>query len=93
MQRPLARRMKGRESTRQSQIRQAFNSPFWALLSQPHESGGGIDFHRWCHAVQHCNTPTNAVDFEQREVRDNRYDGHAVRKPPPGTARRAMRLA
>jgi len=40
----------------------------------------GLDFHWWSHAVVHCNTPPNPVDFEQREGRVYRYGGHAVRR-------------
>jgi len=40
----------------------------------------GIDFHWWCSAVVHWNTPANPVDFEQREGRIHRFGGHAVRR-------------
>jgi hypothetical protein len=39
----------------------------------------GIDFHWWCSAVVHWNTPAN-VDFEQRESRVHRFGGHAIRR-------------
>ena len=39
----------------------------------------GIDFHWWCHSLVHWNLPANPVDFEQREGRVHRYQGHAVR--------------
>jgi len=46
----------------------------------------GIDFHWWCSAVVHWNTPANPanpanpVDFEQREGRVHRFGGHAIRR-------------
>lgn len=74
-------RRQEQESVRQPQVRAAFNSPFWPLVLATTSVGQeGIDFHWWCHAVMHWNTPTNPVDFEQREGRIDRYDGHAVRR-------------
>ncbi|WP_313025020.1 hypothetical protein [Mobilicoccus sp.] len=66
---------------RQHQVRQAFNSPFWPFVLATTSIGQeGIDFHWWCRSVLHWNTPTNPVDFEQREGRVDRYDGLAVRR-------------
>ena len=69
------------EDLRQPEVRRSFNSPFWPLVLASTSVGQeGIDFHWWCHAVFHWNTPANPVDFEQREGRVDRYRGHAVRK-------------
>jgi hypothetical protein len=67
--------------TRTSQVRAAFNSPFWPFVLATTSVGQeGLDFHLYCHAVVHWNLPTNPVDLEQREGRVHRYKGHAVRK-------------
>jgi hypothetical protein len=69
------------ENVRQSDVRTAFNSPFWPfVLASTSVGQEGIDFHWWCSAVVHWNTPANPVDFEQREGRVDRYGGHAVRR-------------
>ena len=69
------------ENVRQPEVRRSFNSPFWPLVLASTSVGQeGIDFHWWCHAILHWNTPANPVDFEQREGRVDRYRGHAVRK-------------
>lgn len=69
------------EDARQPEVRRSFNSPFWPLVLASTSVGQeGIDFHWWCHAISHWNTPANPVDFEQREGRVDRYRGHAVRK-------------
>ncbi|WP_342372492.1 hypothetical protein PCC79_16440 [Propioniciclava soli] len=69
------------DGVRLPQVRQAFNSPFWPFVLATTSVGQeGIDFHWWCHAILHWNTPASPVDFEQREGRIDRYDGHAVRK-------------
>ncbi|KNX38856.1 DEAD/DEAH box helicase [Luteipulveratus halotolerans] len=66
---------------RQPEVRAAFNSPFWPfVLASTSVGQEGIDFHWWCHAIFHWNTPANPVDFEQREGRVDRFRGHAVRK-------------
>lgn len=71
----------GAEATRASQVRDAFNSPFWPfVLSTTSVGQEGLDFHLYCHAVVHWNLPSNPVDLEQREGRVHRYKGHAVRK-------------
>lgn len=73
-------RRQDQESVRQPQVRQAFNSPFWPfVLASTSVGQEGIDFHWWCHAITHWNTPASPIDFEQREGRVDRYDGHAVR--------------
>lgn len=69
------------DSSRPSDIRGAFNSPFWPFVLVSTSAGQeGIDFHPWCHNVAHWNTPSNPVDFEQRDGRVNRFRGHAVRR-------------
>lgn len=69
------------DTNRQPLVRQAFNSPFWPFVLATTSVGQeGVDFHWWCHAVVHWNTPPNPIDFEQREGRVDRYDGHAVRR-------------
>ncbi|MGY6502458.1 MAG: helicase-related protein [Acidimicrobiales bacterium] len=69
------------ESARLPEIRDAFNSPFRPFVLATTSVGQeGLDFHWWCHAVLHWNTPANPVDFEQREGRVHRYGGHAIRK-------------
>lgn len=76
---------------RQPEVRAAFNSPFWPfVLASTSVGQEGIDFHWWCHAVFHWNTPANPVDFEQREGRVDRYRGHAVRKNIAAKHGRAM---
>ena len=66
---------------RQQDVRTAFNSPFWPFVLATTSVGQeGIDFHWWCSAIVHWNTPTNPVDFEQREGRVHRFGGHAVRR-------------
>jgi hypothetical protein len=79
-------------SHRQSEVRNAFNSPFWPFVVATTSAGQeGIDFHTWCSAVVHWNTPANPVDFEQREGRVQRFGGHAVRRNV-ATAHRADAL-
>ncbi len=71
----------GDEMTRASQVREAFNSPFWPFVVATTSIGQeGLDFHTYCHAVVHWNLPSNPVDLEQREGRIHRYKNHAVRK-------------
>lgn len=68
-------------SARHPEVRQAFNSPFWPFIVATTSAGQeGIDFHWWCSAVVHWNTPANPVDFEQREGRVHRFGGHAIRR-------------
>ena len=70
-----------KDQQRASQVRWAFNSPFWPFVLATTSVGQeGLDFHLYCHAVVHWNLPTNPVDLEQREGRVHRYKGHAVRK-------------
>lgn len=69
------------EAARQPEVRSAFNSPFWPFVLATTSAGQeGIDFHWWCSALVHWNTPANPVDFEQREGRVHRFGGHAVRR-------------
>ena len=69
------------EMTRPTQLRIAFNSPFWPfVLASTSVGQEGLDFHPYCHAVVHWNLPGNPVDLEQREGRVHRYKGHALRK-------------
>lgn len=64
-----------------SQVRKAFNSPFWPFVLATTSIGQeGLDFHAYCHAVVHWNLPSNPVDLEQREGRIHRFKGHAIRK-------------
>ena len=74
-------RRQNEETSRQPDIRAAFNSPFWPFVLATTSVGQeGIDFHWWSHALVHWNTPPNPVDFEQREGRIDRFAGHAVRR-------------
>ncbi|WP_232715207.1 helicase C-terminal domain-containing protein [Gordonia metallireducens] len=69
------------QSVRSTDIREAFNSPFWPFVLVSTSVGQeGIDFHPWCHNLVHWNVPGNPVDFEQRDGRVNRFRGHAVRR-------------
>ncbi|MEP9395379.1 helicase-related protein [Gordonia sp. VNK1] len=69
------------QSARPSEIRAAFNSPFWPFVLVSTSVGQeGIDFHPWCHHLLHWNVPSNPVDFEQRDGRVNRFRGHALRR-------------
>jgi hypothetical protein len=66
---------------RMTEVRHAFNSPFWPFVVATTSAGQeGIDFHTYCAAVVHWNIPANPVDFEQREGRVHRFGGHAVRR-------------
>ncbi|NYF96897.1 helicase [Janibacter cremeus] len=76
-----ARDARGGDDARMPEVRASFNSPFWPFLLVSTSVGQeGIDFHWWCHAILHWNTPPNPVDFEQREGRVDRFRGHAIRK-------------
>jgi hypothetical protein len=69
------------DTTRTTQVRDAFNSPFWPFVLATTSVGQeGLDFHSYCHTCVHWNLPANPVDLEQREGRVHRYKGHAVRK-------------
>ena len=84
-------RRDNQESSRQPLVRQAFNSPFWPFVLATTSVGQeGVDFHWWSHAVVHWNTPANPIDFEQREGRVDRYDGHAVRRNIAARHRQAI---
>jgi hypothetical protein len=66
---------------RLSDVKAAFNSPFWPMVLASTSIGQeGVDFHWWCHSLVHWNLPSNPVDFEQREGRIQRFKGHAIRK-------------
>jgi len=65
---------------RKSDVREAFNSPFWPFVLATTSVGQeGLDFHLYCRDVLHWNLPSNPVDLEQREGRINRRDCLAVR--------------
>ncbi len=69
------------DDARLPELRAAFNSPFRPFVLASTSIGQeGVDFHWWCHAIVHWNTPPNPVDFEQREGRVSRYKGHAIRR-------------
>jgi hypothetical protein len=71
----------GSSLNRISQVRKAFNSPFWPFVLATTSIGQeGLDFHAYCHAIVHWNLPHNPVDMEQREGRVHRFKGHAIRK-------------
>lgn len=75
------RSQRGGDDARLPEVRASFNSPFWPFVLVSTSVGQeGIDFHWWCHALTHWNTPANPVDFEQREGRIDRFRGHAIRK-------------
>lgn len=66
---------------RRSDVREAFNSPFWPFVLATTSVGQeGLDFHLHCRDVFHWNLPSNPVDLEQREGRINRRDCLAVRQ-------------
>ncbi|MCX6740913.1 MAG: helicase-related protein, partial [Candidatus Parcubacteria bacterium] len=66
----------GPSENRISQVRKAFNSPFWPFVLATTSIGQeGLDFHAYCHAVVHWNLPSNPVDLEQREGRIHRFKG------------------
>ena len=68
-------------NTRVSDVRDAFNSPFWPCVLATTSAGQeGLDFHQYSHAIVHWNLPGSPVDLEQREGRVHRFKGHAVRK-------------
>lgn len=72
---------RAQDNARMPQVRQSFNSPFWPFVLASTSIGQeGVDLHWWSHSLLHWNTPSNPVDFEQREGRVDRYQGHAVRK-------------
>ena len=67
--------------TRKSEVREAFNSPFWPFVLATTSVGQeGLDFHLYCQDIVHWNLPSNPVDMEQREGRINRYDGLCIRR-------------
>lgn len=69
------------DGNRDTDVRTAFNSPFWPfVLASTSVGQEGLDFHWYCHAIVHWNLPSNPVDLEQREGRVHRFKGHAIRK-------------
>jgi hypothetical protein len=71
----------GTGAVRGSQLRTAFNSPFWPfVLASTSVGQEGLDFHLYSHAIVHWNLPSNPVDLEQREGRIHRFKNHAVRR-------------
>jgi hypothetical protein len=67
--------------SRASDVRDAFNSPFWPFVLATTSAGQeGLDFHPFCHAIVHWNLPSSPVALEQREGRIHRFKGHAVRR-------------
>lgn len=82
------------QSARPTEIRAAFNSPFWPFVLVSTSVGQeGIDFHPWCHNLVHWNVPSNPVDFEQRDGRVNRFRGHALRRNIADAHGAAMRAS
>lgn len=68
-------------TSRKSDVRNAFNSPFWPFVLATTSVGQeGLDFHFYCKDIVHWNLPSNPVDLEQREGRLNRYNSFAIRE-------------
>ena len=68
-------------TSRKSDVRNAFNSPFWPFVLATTSVGQeGLDFHFYCKDIVHWNLPSNPVDLEQREGRLNRYNSLAIRE-------------
>jgi uncharacterized membrane protein YkvA (DUF1232 family) len=68
------------QKSRQSHVREAFNSPFWPFVLATTSVGQeGLDFHLYCGDIIHWNLPSNPIDLEQREGRLNRFDCVTVR--------------
>lgn len=66
---------------RKTQVREAFNSPFWPFVLATTSVGQeGLDFHQYCRDVVHWNLPANPVDLEQREGRVCRRNSLVVRR-------------
>ncbi|WP_442510549.1 DEAD/DEAH box helicase family protein [Novipirellula sp. SH528] len=66
--------------SRKSDVRTAFNSPFWPFVLATTSVGQeGLDFHWYCKDIVHWNLPSNPVDLEQREGRINRHNSLAIR--------------
>lgn len=67
--------------TAMTQLRSAFNSPFYPFVVSSTSIGQeGLDFHWYSHAIVHWNLPASPVDFEQRDGRIHRFRNHAVRR-------------
>ncbi|PWQ95472.1 DEAD/DEAH box helicase [Leucothrix pacifica] len=64
-----------------SNVRDAFNSPFYPFVLNSTSIGQeGLDFHWYCLRIVHWNLPSNPIDIEQREGRVNRYKSLLVRR-------------
>jgi len=62
-------------------VRSAFNSPFWPFMLNSTSIGQeGLDFHWYCRRMVHWSLPSNPIDLEQREGRINRYKSLVVRQ-------------
>ena len=62
-------------------VRAAFNSPFWPFMLNSTSIGQeGLDFHWYCRRMVHWSLPSNPIDLEQREGRINRYKSLVVRQ-------------
>ena len=62
-------------------VRAAFNSPFWPFMLNSTSIGQeGLDFHWYCRRIVHWSLPSNPIDLEQREGRINRYKSLVVRQ-------------
>ena len=69
------------DKSRKSDVRNAFNSPFWPFVLATTSVGQeGLDFHLYCKDIVHWNLPSNPVDLEQREGRLNRFNCLAIRE-------------
>jgi len=71
----------GDVESRKSDVRIAFNSPFWPFVLATTSVGQeGLDFHLYCKDIVHWNLPSNPVNLEQREGRLNRYNCYSIRE-------------
>jgi len=71
----------GDYASRKSDVRTAFNSPFWPFVLATTSVGQeGLDFHLYCKDIVHWNLPSSPVDLEQREGRLNRYNCYSIRE-------------
>jgi hypothetical protein len=67
--------------SRITNVRAAFNSPFWPFMLNSTSIGQeGLDFHWYCRRIVHWSLPSNPIDLEQREGRINRYKSLVVRQ-------------
>lgn len=71
----------GEKENRKKSVLSSFNSPFWPFILTSTSIGQeGLDFHQYCRRIVHWNLPANAIDFEQREGRINRFKSLAIRQ-------------